>query len=97
LERIEQTAATVRAQVFNRATESAQEIEADALIGADGLHLTVRAPLHPDQGSLLWSGVRMWRGVTEGEPFLSGRSMIIVGSASTPGGTSRSGIHRRRH
>ncbi len=82
LERVEQTAAAVRAQVFDRAAGSAQEIEADALIGADGLHSTVRAQLHPDQGPLLWSGVRMWRGVTEGEPFLSGRSMIIVEDGS---------------
>lgn len=82
LERFEQTTATVRAQVVNRATKSAQEIEADTLIGADGLHSMVRAQLHPDQGPLLWSGVRMWRGVTEGEPFLGGRSMIIVQDGS---------------
>jgi len=54
------------------------EVEAAVLVGADGLHSVVRARLHPDQGPLLWSGVRMWRGVTETEPFLDGRSMVIV-------------------
>lgn len=48
------------------------------LVGADGLHSAVRERLHPGQGPLLWSGVRMWRGVTENEPFLSGRSMAIA-------------------
>ncbi|MGH3843451.1 MAG: flavin-dependent oxidoreductase [Pseudonocardiaceae bacterium] len=82
LERFDQTATTVRAYVFDRTTNSAQEIEADTLIGADGVHSTVRSQLHPDQGPLLWSGVRMWRGVTEGAAFLGGRSMIIVQDGS---------------
>ncbi|MFD8097054.1 FAD-dependent monooxygenase, partial [Streptomyces malaysiensis] len=48
------------------------------LIGADGLHSAVRAALHPRGGPLLWSGIRMWRGATQAEPFLTGRSMVIV-------------------
>lgn len=74
LDDVEQTPTAVRARVIDRATA---EIEAEALIGADGLHSTVRARLHPDQGPLRWSGVRMWRGVTEAESFLTGRSMVI--------------------
>jgi 2-polyprenyl-6-methoxyphenol hydroxylase-like FAD-dependent oxidoreductase len=54
------------------------EVEGDALVGADGLHSKIRALLHPGPDPLLWSGVRMWRGVTETEPFLGGRSMVIV-------------------
>jgi 2-polyprenyl-6-methoxyphenol hydroxylase-like FAD-dependent oxidoreductase len=54
------------------------EIETDVLVGADGIHSRVRARLHPGEGPMLWSGVRMWRGVAEGEPFLSGRSMAIA-------------------
>lgn len=50
----------------------------DALIGADGIHSTVRAQLHPDHDPLLWSGVRMWRGVATTDPFLDGRTMAIV-------------------
>ncbi|MEU5614060.1 FAD-dependent monooxygenase [Streptomyces sparsogenes] len=54
------------------------ELEAEALVGADGLHSAVRARLHPDQGPLLWAGVRMWRGAAEAGPFLDGRSMVIA-------------------
>jgi 2-polyprenyl-6-methoxyphenol hydroxylase-like FAD-dependent oxidoreductase len=72
LERFEQDGDTVRVRV------PGDELETDVLVGADGLHSAVRAQLHPNQGPLLWSGVRMWRGATEAEPFLTGRSMIIV-------------------
>ncbi|HEX5348544.1 MAG TPA: flavin-dependent oxidoreductase [Pseudonocardiaceae bacterium] len=68
----EQDADTVRVRV------SGEEIDAAVLIGADGLHSAVRERLHPGQAPLLWSGVWMWRGVTEIEPFLSGRSMAIA-------------------
>jgi 2-polyprenyl-6-methoxyphenol hydroxylase-like FAD-dependent oxidoreductase len=78
LEGFQQTLAAVRAHVINRTAEAVEEIEAAALIGADGLHSTVRSQLHPAEGSLLWSGVRMWRGMTESESFLTGQSMIIA-------------------
>jgi 2-polyprenyl-6-methoxyphenol hydroxylase-like FAD-dependent oxidoreductase len=55
-------------------------VESDLVIGADGLHSTVRAQLHPDEGPARWSGVMMWRGCTVGEPFLTGRSMMWAGS-----------------
>lgn len=69
---------TVRTRILDRATGTAEETEAEALIGADGLHSAVRARLCPDGGPLLWSGIRMWRGTTEAERFLTGRSMAIV-------------------
>ena len=69
---------TVRVRVLDRATGTAGEEDAEALIGADGLHSAVRAELHPDDGPLLWSGIRMWRGTTRAAPFLTGRSMAIV-------------------
>ncbi|WP_413098857.1 flavin-dependent oxidoreductase [Streptomyces sp. Inha503] len=69
---------SVRVRVLDRATGTAEETAARALIGADGLHSAVRAALHPQDGPLLWSGIRMWRGTTRAEPFLTGRSMVIV-------------------
>jgi 5-methylphenazine-1-carboxylate 1-monooxygenase len=69
----------VRVRVQDRATDAVETLDATALIGADGLHSTVRAQLHPDEGPLAWSGTRMWRGVTEvAEVFLTGRSMVIA-------------------
>lgn len=68
----------VRVRVLDRATGAVEDTYTRALIGADGLHSAVRAALHPRGGPLLWSGIRMWRGTTRAEPFLTGRSMVIV-------------------
>ncbi|BBJ46671.1 putative FAD-dependent monooxygenase [Streptomyces antimycoticus] len=68
----------LRVRILDRATGTVEESAARALIGADGLHSAVRAALHPQDGPLLWSGIRMWRGTTRAEPFLTGRSMVIV-------------------
>jgi 5-methylphenazine-1-carboxylate 1-monooxygenase len=53
-------------------------VEADALVGADGLHSAVRAQLHPGEPPLRTTIVRMWRGLTELPEFLDGRTMIIA-------------------
>ena len=55
-------------------------LDADALIGADGLYSAVRAALHPGQAPPRWSGVMMWRGIAEAPPFLSGATVAICGS-----------------
>lgn len=52
---------------------------ADLLIGADGIHSTVRKAFYPDEGPPSWNGLMLWRGAVEGKPFLTGRSMIIAG------------------
>ena len=49
------------------------------LIGADGIHSTVRRHFHPEEGAPDWNGILMWRGAAWTTPFLSGRSMIIAG------------------
>jgi len=54
-------------------------VEADLLVGCDGVHSVVRRALYPNEGPPKWNGVTMWRGVTVGTPFLSGRTMIMVG------------------
>jgi 5-methylphenazine-1-carboxylate 1-monooxygenase len=51
----------------------------DLLIGADGIHSTVRQRFFPDEGPPTWNGMMMWRGAVESPPLLTGRSMIIVG------------------
>jgi len=58
------------------------EVEADLLIGADGIHSQLRAQLHPNEGPPRWNHAIMWRGVTEGEAFLSGRTMIMAGHSA---------------
>lgn len=53
--------------------------EGDVLIAADGINSKLRAALYPDEGAAHWGGTMMWRGVTRGPAFLSGRSMAMAG------------------
>ena len=82
LDRFEESSAGVRAWITDRRTGRMSTIDGDALVGADGIGSTVRAQLHPRQPPLHFDGIRMWRGVTEAPPFLTGRSMAIAGSNS---------------
>jgi 2-polyprenyl-6-methoxyphenol hydroxylase-like FAD-dependent oxidoreductase len=79
-ERFEQHDAGIAAEVRDRASGAVRTVEADVLIGADGIDSAVRAQLHPGEGPARWSGVGMWRGIGEAEPFGSGRTMIMAGT-----------------
>lgn len=69
----------VRATFTGRGGEIVGAHDGALLIGADGIHSALRAALYPDEGAPIWNGRILWRGVTEGEPFLSGRTMIMAG------------------
>ncbi len=70
----------VRARFVDRDSNApCGEFDADVMIAADGIHSVVRAQFYPNEGPPKWNGVQMWRGVTEGAPFLSGRSQIWSG------------------
>ena len=51
----------------------------DLLVGADGIHSTVRAALYPDEGPPVWNGVMLWRGATTWPTWRDGRTMAIAG------------------
>jgi len=72
----------VRAVFEDRQTGDEHTVAGDVLVGADGIHSTVRAHYHPDEGPPSWNGAIMWRGATWWEPFLTGRSMVIAGGMS---------------
>jgi 2-polyprenyl-6-methoxyphenol hydroxylase-like FAD-dependent oxidoreductase len=55
------------------------EVAGDALIGADGIHSTVRSILHPAEGGPIWNGAMLWRGATDWPVHLDGRTMFIAG------------------
>jgi 2-polyprenyl-6-methoxyphenol hydroxylase-like FAD-dependent oxidoreductase len=50
-----------------------------ALVGADGIHSTVRRRLHPQDGGIRWNGIQMWRGAVEWPAFEGGDCMIVAG------------------
>ena len=68
-------------EFIDRATDSPiGRVEADLLVGCDGIHSMVRHTLFPDEPPPQWNGVMMWRGTTFSKPFLGGRAMINAGS-----------------
>src|ERR1700712_3120860 len=70
----------VRAEFIDKATgRPAGHHEGALLIAADGIHSAIRAKLYPDQGPPIWNGRILWRGITRGDAFLTGRTMIMAG------------------
>ncbi|MFF0372247.1 flavin-dependent oxidoreductase [Micromonospora sp. NPDC005087] len=59
--------------------EALPTVAGKVVVACDGIHSTIRAQLHPDEGPPRYSGINMWRGVTVGPPVLTGASMIRAG------------------
>jgi 2-polyprenyl-6-methoxyphenol hydroxylase-like FAD-dependent oxidoreductase len=74
-----QDEAGVSAWFFDRAGRHVHTTRGEVLIGADGIHSSVRSRLFPDEGPPAWNGIMLWRGAKEWPAFLTGRSMIIAG------------------
>ena len=72
--------AEVSVRVRDRSSGTISELRGDVLVGADGLYSRVRAQLHPVEPPPRWGGVMMWRGVMEGAPFLTGRTVAVAGT-----------------
>ena len=83
LHRFEALRSGVRCWFADRRREGASvEIDGRGLIGADGIHSTVRRQLYPEEGPPRFAGRLLWRAVTESAPFLGGRTMVMAGHAS---------------
>ncbi|MBO9600552.1 MAG: FAD-dependent monooxygenase, partial [Cohnella sp.] len=77
----EQRAEGVTASFVNRKTgQAVGRYYADMMIGADGIHSVVRKNFYPEEGAPKYGGRILWRGTTEAPPFLTGRSMIMMGN-----------------
>ena len=76
----QETADGIRAEFVDKATgRSVGSYEGALLIACDGIHSAVREKLYPQEGAPIWNGRILWRGITEAEAFLSGRTMIMAG------------------
>ena len=75
-----ESGAGVQVRVRDRLTGTSSTLRGDVLVGADGLYSAVRAQLHPGEPPPRWGGVIMWRGVVEGAPFLTGRTVAVAGT-----------------
>jgi 5-methylphenazine-1-carboxylate 1-monooxygenase len=92
---LEQRGDKVIARFTDPSGKPAGEAEGDLLIGADGIHSAVRRHFYPGEAAV-FDGYLHYRGIVEGDPYLTGRSMAVVGHrthraivypiASLPGG-----------
>ncbi len=57
--------------------------QADLVVAADGIRSAVRAQFYPDEGEPRWNNRVLWRGQTEAEPYLGGRTMVMAGHQNT--------------
>jgi 2-polyprenyl-6-methoxyphenol hydroxylase-like FAD-dependent oxidoreductase len=69
----------VTATFEQRDTGTTIEATGDGLIGADGIHSTLRGLLYPDEGPPVWNGTMLWRGAAAWPTWIDGRTMIIAG------------------
>src|ERR1700674_5128580 len=75
-----ETPGGARADFIDKATrKSAGSHDGALLIPADGIHSAIREKLYPQEGPPIWNGRILWRGITAGDAFLSGRTMIMAG------------------
>ncbi len=80
LQKFEQRGDKVIASFVDRQTGAAlTEDEGDILVGADGIHSTVRRQLYPQEGEPNFAGQILWRAAIETAPFLGGATMAIAG------------------
>ena len=61
-------------------TKNQSTAKGAVLIAADGINSVLRAGFYPNEGPAAWGGTMMWRGVTRGPKFLTGRSMAMAGN-----------------
>lgn len=77
---VEQDAFGVTARFAEQNGRPAAAARGDLLIACDGIHSAVRKQFYPDEGAPVFHGINMWRGVTRGQPFLSGASATRIGA-----------------
>ena len=77
-----QDANKVEAQFTRRSSGApCAAVACDVLIGADGIHSTLRRGFYPNEGAPRWAGNMMWRMTVElPAPILGGQTMFSAGN-----------------
>ena len=65
--------------VFATEGDDTLVVSADGIVAADGIHSVARSQRYPSEGPPRWNGSLLWRGVSEVEPLLDGRTMVWAG------------------
>ncbi len=68
-----------RARPVFETSDGSVPVDADLVIGADGIHSAVRALRYPDEGAPRWNGLTLWRGTAVVPAFLDETTMIMAG------------------
>ena len=66
--------------ILHDADDTTTELQGSLLIGADGIHSSVRAQMHPEQPPIHWGGALMWRGTARVKPMRTASSFIGLGT-----------------
>lgn len=69
----------IKAVLQRRSGDTLESAEGKLLVAADGIHSSARAKLYRDEGPPAWGGTVMWRGVSRGPRFMTGRTMAMSG------------------
>ena len=79
LEGFQQVGRRVKASFCDVRSGTLLSDEADILVGADGIHSTVRRHFYPAEGQPRFAHQLLWRAAIDAELFLGGHTMIIAG------------------
>ena len=78
LANLEQRGDEVIARFVDPAGKAVGEAVGAFLIGADGIHSTVRRHFYPGEAAV-FDGFLHYRGTVAGDPYLTGRTMVVIG------------------
>jgi 2-polyprenyl-6-methoxyphenol hydroxylase-like FAD-dependent oxidoreductase len=94
-----QDARKVSARFASRASGAQRDaVACDILVGADGIHSSLRRAFYPDEGAPRWAGNMMWRMTVDlPAPILGGSTMFSAGTGECKVvGYEISAAHKRR-
>ena len=82
---VEQDDSGVTARFVDQKGKPLPAQRADIVVACDGIHSAIRKQFYPDEGSPVFHGINLWRGLTRMKPFLTGASVTRVGGLYTTG------------